>query len=203
MKLTKEKKDQIRMALVAKTFSHDAFRSAAEPLTEALADSKGMKMAIDVAENFGLYVNRTSSVHIISTDCIYRNDSTSVSIKLPFTYARQGSFTELQIITMTADDGSHRFEYAGWQEAEKLPDLNGKLKPCLEKIVSMIQDRKRLDDKLGKAMEKISSPKILAEKIPATRLYLTEELESMETQSKALIPQDMVLRIRKMLGYAC
>ena len=201
MKLTKEKKDQIRMALVAKTFSHDAFRSAAEPLMEALADSEGMKTAIRVAENFGLYVNRASSVHIISTDCIYRNDSTSVSIKLPFTYARQGSFTELQIITMTADDGSHRFEYAGWQEAEKLPDLNGKLKPCLEKIVSMIRDRNRLDEKLRTAMEKISSPKVLAEKIPATRIYLMEELESMRTQSQALIPQDMIMRIRKMLGY--
>lgn len=201
MRLTKEKKDQIRMALVEKTFSHDAFRSAVEPLIEALADSKGMKMAIDVAENFGLYVNRASSIHIISTDCIYRNDSTSVSIKLPFTYARQGSFTELQIITRTADDGSHSFEYAGWQEAEKLPDLNGKLKPCLEKIVSMIQNRRMLNDKLERTMEKISSPKMLAEKIPATRLYLTEELESMETQSRALIPQDMVLRIRKMLGY--
>ena len=201
MRLTKEKKDQIRMALVEKTFSHDAFRSAVEPLIEALADSKGMKMAIDVAENFGLYVNRASSIHIISTDCIYRNDSTSVSIKLPFTYARQGSFTELQIITRTADDGSHSFEYAGWQEAEKLPDLNGKLKPCLEKIVSMIRDRNRLDDKLRTAMEKISSPKVLAEKIPATRIYLTEELESMRTQSQALIPQDMIMRIRKMLGY--
>lgn len=201
MKLTKEKKDQIRMALVAKTFSHDAFRSAAEPLMKALADSKGMKMAIDVAENFGLYVNRASSIHIFSTDCIYRNGSTSVSIKLPFTYARQGSFTELQIITKTADNDSHSFEYAGWQETEKLPDLNGKLKPCLEKIVSMIRDRNRLDNKLRTAMEKISSPKVLMEKIPATKIYLAEELESMQAQSQALIPQDMIMRIRKMLGY--
>lgn len=201
MRLTKEKKDQIRMALVEKTFSHDAFRSAAEPLMKALADSKGMKMAIHVAENFGLYVNRASSIHIISTDCIYRNGSTSVSIKLPFTYARQGSFTELQIITRTANDGNRSFEYTGWQEAEKLPDLNGKLKPCLEKIVSMIQARRMLNDKLERTMEKISSPKMLAEKIPATRIYLTEELESMRAQSQALIPQDMIMRIRKMLGY--
>lgn len=201
MKLTKEKKDQIRMALVAKTFSYDAFRREAEPLLNALAVSEGMHESIEAAERFPSYVNKSASICINGSDNMYQTGTFSVHVEFPFSYAKQGCFANLQIITRTETDGSHRFEYTGWQQPEKLPDLNGKLKPCLEKIVSMIRDRNRLDEKLRTAMEKIFSPKVLAEKIPATRIYLMEELESMRTQSQALIPQDMIMRIRKMLGY--
>ena len=83
-----------------------------------------------------------------------------------------------------------------------LPPLDRQdIHDSLTRIRELLEKRHELDAKLEAAMERISSPKALAEKIPATAEYLTEELASAATQTKAVVPMEVVLRVRRLLGY--
>lgn len=197
MRLTKDKKDKIRVALVAKTFPDKVFSDAAAPLADALSANATADRAARALEEFPQYVSSCSTLTIsIGPRC-------SCLVKLPFSYARYACFSPLMICYENDAEDGPLFHWSGWgPENSSLPPLGRQdLSDVLMRIKELLEKRQALDRKLEAAMERISSPKALAEKIPATAEYLTEELASAATQSRALIPQDIVLRIRKMLGY--
>ena len=197
MRLTKDKKDKIRTALIAKTFPDKVFSDAAAPLVDALRTNAVVDGASRALEEFPQYVSSCSTITIsLGHRC-------SCLVKLPFGYARYGGFTPLMICFEDNKDAGSMFHWSSWGgETYSLPSLSQKdINDALMRIKELLEKRQALDTKLEAAMERISSPKALAEKIPATAEYLTEELASAAAQTKTVVPMEMVLRIRKLLGY--
>lgn len=199
MRLTAEKKRQIRKALVAKTFPERLFSEAAGPLLTALESNTAVNASYKAAETYPQF---TSSDSMLSVSVSWQD---SVRIPLPRSYARIGGFEALTISLIRDDDDNVSFRWTCWKQyQDMLPDLNAPdIRECLLRIAELARKREALSSKLETVMEKISSPKALIEKIPATAEYLEEEIESAKTQTKAIIPMDMIIRIRKTLGCAC
>lgn len=198
MRLTAEKKRQIRKALVAKTFPEKLFSETASPLLTALESNTAINASYKATETYPQF---TSSDSMLSISVNWQN---SVRIPLPRRYARIGGFEALTISLARDDDDNISFRWTCWKPyQDTLPDLNAPdIRECLLRIAELARKREALSNKLETVIEKISSPKALIEKIPATAEYLEEEIESAKTQTKAIIPMDMILRIRKTLGYA-
>ena len=199
MRLTAEKKRQIRKALVATTFPERLFSEAAGPLLTALESNTAVNASYKAAETYPQF---TSSDSMLSVSVSWQD---SVRIPLPRRYARIGGFETLTISLIRDDNDNVSFRWTCWKQyQDMLPDLNApNIRECLLRIAELARKREALSSKLETVMEKISSPKALIEKIPATAEYLEEEIESAKTQTKAIIPMDMIIRIRKTLGCAC
>lgn len=196
MKLTKDKKDRIRAAIVARTFPDKVFSDAAAPLVDALRTNAIVDGAARALEDFPQYVSSCATL------TVSLGPGRSCLVRLPFPYARYGGFSPLMVI---GDDGQNgpSFHWRGWgTETHSLPPLDRQdIHDSLMRIRELLEKRHELDAKLEATMERISSPKALAEKIPATAEYLTEELASAASQEKAVVPMEAVLRIRKLLGF--
>ena len=197
MRLTKDKKDRIRAAIVARTFPDKVFSDAAAPLVDALRTNTVVDRATRALEDFPQYVLSCATL------TVSLGHGRSCLVRLPFGYARYGGFTPLMVCIGNDGQDGPSFHWSGWgTEAPSLPPLDREdIHDSLMRIKKLLEKRHELDTKLEAAMERISSPKTLAEKIPATAEYLTEELASVAAQSKAVVPMEMVLRIRKLLGF--
>lgn len=197
MRLTKDKKDRIRAAIVARTFPDKMFSNAAAPLVDALRTNAIVDGAARALEDFPQYVSSCATL------TVSLGPGRSCLVRLPFPYARYGGFSPLMVCY--GDDGENgpSFHWSGWgTETHSLPPLDQPdIRDSLTRIRELLEKRHELDAKLEATMERISSPKALAEKIPATAEYLTEELASVASQEKAVVPMEAVLRIRKLLGF--
>lgn len=196
MRLTKDKKDRIRAAIVARTFPDKVFSDAAAPLVDALRTNAVVDGAARALEDFPQYVSGCATL------TVSLGHGRSCLVRLPFPYARYGGFSPLMVCI--GDDGQDgpTFHWSGWgTQVSSLPPLDRQdIHDSLTRIRKLLEKRHELDAKLEAAMERISSPKALAEKIPATAEYLTEELASAATQTKAVVPMEVVQRVRRLLG---
>lgn len=198
MRLTKTKKDSIRMALVDAAFGDRKLGEALKDLVDVLDTSPAMRTAIEAKNGFAMFVNSSSTLHVLLDGPGMRRHG---EVSLPFEYARMNAYSDLELVGEMDADGVLSFSWSGWRNTEGLPDLSREdLKTGLEEAMRILQERRRLDRQLADVMERITTAKALATKIPASAIYLTEELESERAQQKALLPQEVVQRIRMLLG---
>lgn len=199
MKLTVKKKDGIRRALVAKTFPDERFTKAAEPLIKALEENDAVREARLAATEHPWHTGPSTKLEIYfrTYGAMY-----SLNIPLPFRYARYGGFADLKIIKYMNDEESV-YRWSSWDGIEGLPNLeNEDIVECLKKLEELLEQKYSLDRMLYDAMSKITTAESLVRKIPATREFLAEELDNATEKSKTVIPMDLLLKVRKMLGYA-
>lgn len=206
MILSKTKKDNIRRALLDERFPSSLISEAAGPLIEALLSSKAMEEPIALVKEHPHYVTSTGIV----TVCMYTDEdapwrtTARTDISLAGTlYARRNMYGRLEI-DVRIKNGRFVFTWndSFWPECQKLPDLDApELRQALKKVVAIVKQRNELDDALIRVMNRVSSPHKLIEKVPATAKYLTEELESIRAQKKAVLPMEAVMRIRTLLGH--
>lgn len=198
MRLTKMKKESIRMALVNAAFGDRKLEEALKDLVDVLYTSPAMQTAIAAKSGFTMFVNSSSTLHVLLDGPGIRRRG---EVTLPYEYARMNAYSDLELVGEMDADGVLSFSWSGWRNTEGLPDLSGEnLKAGLEKAMRILEERRRLDRQLADVMERITTAKGLATKIPASAIYLTEELESERAQQKALLPQEVVQRIRQLLG---
>lgn len=198
MRLTKMKKESIRMALVNAAFGDRKLEEALKDLVDVLYTSPAMQTAIAAKSGFTMFVNSSSTLHVLLDGPGIRRRG---EVTLPYEYARMNAYSDLELVGEMDADGVLSFSWSGWRKTEGLPDLSGEnLKAGLEKAMRILEERRRLDRQLADVMERITTAKGLATKIPASAIYLTEELESERAQQKALLPQEVVQRIRQLLG---
>ena len=198
MRLTKTKKDSIRMALVNAAFGDRKLGEALKDLVDVLYPSPAMQTAIAAKNGFARFVNSSSTLLVVLDGQNVRGRG---EVSLPYEYARMNAYSDLELVGEMDADGILSFSWSGWRDTEGLPDLSGEdLKAGLEKAMRILEERRRLDRQLQDVMERITTAKVLATKIPASAIYLTEELESERAQQKALLPQEVVQRIRMLLG---
>ena len=198
MRLTKMKKESIRMALVNAAFGDRKLEEALKDLVDVLYTSPAMQTAIAAKSGFTMFVNSSSTLHVLLDGPGIRRRG---EVTLPYEYARMNSYSDLELVGEMDADGVLSFSWSGWRNTEGLPDLSDEnLKAGLEKAMRILEERRRLDRQLADVMERITTAKGLATKIPASAIYLTEELESERAQQKALLPQEVVQRIRQLLG---
>lgn len=198
MRLTKSKKDSIRMALVDAAFGDRKLGEALKDLVDVLYTSPAMQTAIAAKNGFARFVNSSSTLQVLLDGPGMRRRG---EVSLPYEYARMNAYSDLELTGKMDSDGALAFSWSGWRDTEGLPDLSCEdLKTGLGKAMRILEERRRLDRQLADVMERISTAKALVKKIPASAIYLTEELESERAQQKALLPQEVVQRIRMLLG---
>lgn len=198
MRLTKTKKDSIRMALVDAAFGDRKLGEALKDLVDVLDTSPAMRTAIEAKNGFAWFVNTSSTLKVLLDTPGTRRHG---DVSLPFEYAKMNAYCDLELTGKMDADGVLSFAWSGWRYTEGLPDLSREdLRAGLEEAMRILEERRRLDRQLADVMERIATAKALATKIPASAIYLTEELESERAQQKALLPQEVVQRIRQLLG---
>ena len=97
MRLTKDKKDKIRAAIVARTFPDKVFSDAAAPLVDALRTNAVVDGAAKALEDFPQYVSSCATL------TVSLGHGQSCLVRLPFGYARYGGFSR-----STGAAGAHR-----------------------------------------------------------------------------------------------